>query len=253
MSNVDYVREEIVRGLAEAEANLAWLEASAPAHIEAVRDSLLVAFPDMRASIDGATEQVRAGVRDVHAWGTQMASGVRSELIAFGNPDRLREAAKSLHDDVAAPAIALATTVVLSRIPTASRTVYSDGVASESYVRAIDGRDGAISSVATHADAIAAQLRALAAGIESYVSSLYQLVFAFVSLLASTVVAIVGMATAVTVVGLVVAVAEFFGILASAGTFVVTFVNASTKAERERDEALGVFTRDLGAWPAAVL
>ncbi|QIM17667.1 hypothetical protein G7066_01220 [Leucobacter coleopterorum] len=136
----------------------------------------------------------------VHAFRDAIAFW-RVEIAFAGSPDNLRAAADLIDAKLVKVAKEFSPTLVLSKIPSALDSNYSDGKASEMYEHAIDGRDAAVLAIADHSSPVVSGLRTLADGIESYYLEVMGMVGGAILTISGIVLALLTVQTALASVG----------------------------------------------------
>lgn len=246
MSYVDELKHLIEVALDQTDQNLDWVEINGPIVIDRLLKNYLDTVPAMAPIVNPIAYQAKEELTKAVAAGRLGVALMRAEIQFIGSPDNLRAAADGIDNKLIKRARSLADNLVLGRIPSALPSNYDDGVASESYRAAIDGRDLAVRDIDTYAAPVSQTLRDLATGIEDYYRSLRDLALALAGLVISIVVTVVGFAT------VLLAVVGCIGIVISLIGLVSSIVDLTMSVSSTRDSAIKSFEAVIPAWPAVL-
>lgn len=246
MSQVDDIQRVILDVCNQAEDNLDWLAANGPEIIEAATTPLLMTVLHIHNPYNPLGDRAKQELAKAIAYGRTTVFVLRLEAQYMGSPDRLRAAADAIDRDVVTPARGFADQLVLGKIPSALPSNYSDGVASEGYRAAIDGRDLAVRDIETYASPVAEALRNLADAIESYFRELRDIAMAFVALVISIVAVVVGWETVIIgVIGIV-------GIVWSLIEIGTSISDLNSDVTTKKDQVVSALNAEIPAWPAVL-
>lgn len=188
MSYVDDMKHSIEAMLDQSAQNLLWVAQNGPVIIDQLLNIYLATVPQAAWLVNPIAERAKEELAKAVAVGNNGIALFRKEVQFVGSPDNLRSAADLIDREMAEAARTLARELVLGKIPSAWDSNYSDGIASEGYRMAIDGRDDAVRDVATYAAPVSEALRDLAQEIEDYYKSLRDLAVELAGLIVSIIV-----------------------------------------------------------------
>ena len=246
MSQVDDIQRMILNACDQAEDNLDWLAANGPKIIETATTPLLMTVVHIHNPYNPLGDRAKQELAKAIAFGRTMVFVFRLEAKYMGSPDRLRAAADAIDRDVVTPARDFAHQLVLGKIPSALPSNYSDGVASEGYRAAIDGRDLAVRDIETYASPVSQALRDLADAIESFFRELRDIAMAFVALIISIVAVVLGWET------VILGIAGIAGIIWSLIEIGTSISDLNTDITTKKDEVLSALNAEIPAWPAVL-
>ena len=192
MSYVDDLRDQIEDFLRRVDECLDWIATNAPPIIDRLLNIHLATVPLGDWAMNPVADRAKQALAEYVRIGKRIVEILRAEAQFVGSPDNLRAAADGLQNGVITPARALSSRLVLGHIPSALPSNYSDGIASEMYRAAIDGRDAAVRDVETYAAPIVMSLRDLADAIEKFYRDLRDFSRAFLGLVVSALMVIAG-------------------------------------------------------------
>lgn len=249
MSYVDALRDQIEEQLKSGKDGLDWIDKNAPAIIRTALNVYLATIVHLPIPgfvvdrfADEAITKLHEGTAEI-----RKALDEAEKAIAFvGSPDRLREAATVIGDAIVTPARDLASGIVLGKLPSTSTSNWDDGEASEGYVRAIDGRDAAVTGIDTYASPISSALDELADAIESYYLSLLLAVLGVVSVVLSLVEAILALVGVVTAPA---AIVGLIGVVVGGITAGVNIYQVIVTAEQNARSITGALSGKIPEWP----
>ena len=246
MSYVDDLRDQIEDFLRRVDECLDWIATNAPPIIDRLLNIHLATVPLGDWAMNPVADRAKQALAEYVRIGKRIVEILRAEAQFVGSPDNLRAAADGLQNGVITPARELASRLVLGHIPSALPSNYSDGIASEMYRAAIDGRDAAVRDVETYAAPIVMSLRNLADAIEEYYRQLRDLVTSMLLVILGFAVAIASWETIVpAVLGLMTA-------LVSLVDLGITGNELLESTGGTRDELLNAIKVEVPEWPAAL-
>ncbi|NTV38802.1 MAG: hypothetical protein HGA51_02430 [Demequinaceae bacterium] len=246
MSYVDDIKHSIEGTLDQIDDNTDWVERYGPVIIDALLNEYLDTFPIMAPAVNPIAHRAKEELAKAVATSRDGVALMRSEIQYVGSPDALRAAADAIDGKVITPSRDLADRLVLGRIPSALESNYNDGVASERYRAAIDGRDNAVRDIETYADPVVQALRDLADAIERYYLDVAALAISFLGLILSIVTIILTWETIVGgVLGVIGVVISLAGIALSLGDLMLSTSSA-------KDSVLESLESVMPAWPAVL-
>ncbi|MBA8815042.1 hypothetical protein FHX48_000094 [Microbacterium halimionae] len=246
MSFVDDMKHAIEDALNQSDENLDWIAQNGPVIIDHLLNVYLAAYPVMGFAVNPIADRAKEELAKAVETGREGVELFRKEIQFVGSPDNLRAAASVIDDKVIAATRELASRLVLGNIPSALPSNYSDGIASESYVAAIDGRDAAVQGVETYSSPISGALGELADEIESYYRSLRDMALSLLGLIISIVAIIVGWET------IVIGVLGIIGAVISLVTLVFSIVDLVDSTNSVRESVGGALEAEVPAWPAVL-
>jgi hypothetical protein len=246
MSYVDDLRNQIEDFLRRVDECLDWIATNAPPIIDRLLNIHLATVPLGDWAMNPVADRAKQALAEYVRIGKRLVELLRAEAQFVGSPDNLRAAADGLQNGVITPARELASRLVRGHIPSALPSNYSDGIASEMYRAAIDGRDAAVRDVETYAAPIMTSLRDLADAIEEYYRQLRDLVTSMLLVILGFAVAIASWETIVpAVLGAVTALVSLIDLVIKGNELL-----ASTGGSR--DEFLNAIKVEVPEWPAGL-
>lgn len=246
MSYVDDLRDQVEDFLRRVDECLDWIATNAPPIIDRLLNIHLATVPLGDWAMNPVADRAKQALAEYVRIGKRLVEILRAEAQFVGSPDNLRAAADGLQNGVITPARELASRLVLGHIPSALPSNYSDGIASEMYRAAIDGRDAAVREVETYAAPIMTSLRDLADAIEKYYRQLRDLVKSLLLIVLGFVIAIASWPTVIpAVLGVITALVSLVDLFMRT----IEFVEST---EQGKVEVVNVLTAEAPEWPAAL-
>ncbi|WP_295839733.1 hypothetical protein [uncultured Microbacterium sp.] len=246
MSYVDDLRNQVEEFLRRVDECLDWIATNAPPIIDRLLNIHLATVPLGDWAMNPVADRAKQALAEYVRIGKRIVEILRAEAQFVGSPDNLRAAADGLQNGVITPARALSSRLVLGHIPSALPSNYSDGIASEMYRAAIDGRDAAVRDVETYAAPIVTSLRDLADAIEKYYRQLRDFVKSMLLVILGFAVAIASWETIVpAVLGAVTALVSLIDLVIKGNELL-----ESTGGTR--DEVLNAINVEVPEWPAVL-
>jgi len=252
VSYVDTIRDQIEEQLKSGKDGLDWIDKNGPGIIRTVMnvylDTILhLPIPGFISDkfADEAISKLHEGTAELRKALDQAERGI----AYVGSPDRLRQAASLIGDKVVTPSRELATTVTLGKLPSTLSSNWDDGEASEGYVHAVDGRDDAVTAIATYADPISSALGDMADAIENFYLSLLAAVVGIVVVIVSVVELIITLAGVVTAPAAIVGV---IGTLLGGVTAAIALFQLFVTAEQTQRSISGSLSGAIPEWPRAL-
>jgi hypothetical protein len=249
MSYVDVIRDQIVEQLESGKKGLDWIDSNGPAIIRTALNMYLdtvlhLPVPGFITDrfADEAIEKMHEATKEIR----KSLEEAERQIAYVGSPDRLRAAASAIGDKVVTPARELASGVVLGKLASTSPSNWSDGEASGNYVRAVDGRNDAVTAIDTYANPISSALDDLADAIENYYLALLAAVVGvctFILSMVETILSLVGVITApAAIIGVV-------GMLLGGITAGIAIFQLAVTAEQNARSITGGLSGDVPEWP----
>lgn len=246
MSYVDDIKHSIEGTLNQIDDNADWVERYGPVIIDALLNEYLDTFPLLGFTVNPIARRAKHELANAVEACRDGVALMRAEIQYIGSPDNLRAAADAMKGKVITPSRDLASRLVLGEIPSALESYYSDGLASERYRAAIDGRDDAVRGIETYTDPVMKALNDLADGIEDYYRGLRDMAISLLGLIVSIVAIIVGWET------IVIGVLGIIGFVISLVALVAAIADLVSSTSSTKDDTIGAFESVIPAWPAVL-